>query len=102
MTQTELAQLLDVQQSAVSFWIREGKLPHKNTLVKLSAYFGVRSEWLLHGHGPKFMKGDEEVESSKNIPPDLRADLAYLAIAAQQDPNLRDIVNRLARIASRK
>ncbi len=63
MSQTEAADRLGVQQTAVSNQIN-GRSFGKNSAAKWNAAFGFRTNWLLTGEGPMFdhqdKYGDEE------------------------------------------
>lgn len=47
LSQKELADILFVNQTAVSQWEREVTTPTKETLIKLSDFFGVSVDYLL-------------------------------------------------------
>ena len=92
-----LAQELGAKQSAVAMWLSQGSVPRKPMLMRLCERFGVREDWLMNGHGPKYLQSEKPQDE---LPADMRADLRKIASAAQHNPDLREIIIRLARISS--
>ena len=95
-TQAELAAALDVLPATVSLWIGKGSIPHRPTLERLCAHFGVRPEWLVKGFGPKGAK--PAADPMDDVPAGLRDDLATLARAAQENPDAKAIITHAARL----
>ena len=56
MTQTVLAQLLDVNLPTVNRWLNRDVLPDGASLVKLPAILVVDGHWLLTGEGEMVRK----------------------------------------------
>lgn len=52
VTQQEIADLLGVQQSAVSHWSTGRNDPSNDDLAKIAAHLNVRAAWLILGDGP--------------------------------------------------
>ncbi len=51
--QTALADELHVSPEEVSQWLKGESFPRTSTLVKLSQFLGVRSNWLMTGSGKR-------------------------------------------------
>lgn len=51
LTQTKLADTLDVRESTVSTWMTQGSLPNGQLMAQLPGALGVSGHWLLTGQG---------------------------------------------------
>jgi transcriptional regulator with XRE-family HTH domain len=63
-TQTGLADLLGLSQSAISHWITGQKTPRNDRLEQLAAALSVRAAWLAFGDGDM-----RETDASAPAPP---------------------------------
>lgn len=96
LTQAELADAVGVSPATVSIWVNEGKVPHRDTLTRLCVLLEVQPEWLVHGRGIKGIRWEDD--PLLNLPVSLRQDMQSLALAAQRDKNIRNLISHLAKV----
>lgn len=47
ITQTQLANELNMSQSSIAYWEAGKKVPNANAIIALAQYFGVTTDYLL-------------------------------------------------------
>ena len=62
ISQKDLSVKADIPQTTISGWLRAGRLPDYNALIKLSTFFGVSSDFLLGKEDDLGIKGYEPVK----------------------------------------
>lgn len=65
LTQKELAKIIDVSPNTIKNW--ENNLPNGDTLVKLSDYFGVTTDYLLGRSSNKLLTRKNERDIQKSL-----------------------------------
>lgn len=77
-------------------WLKEPEWPQRN-IDKASAYFGVSAEWLMTGHGPKYV-----AQSGGNDPRDAQVEVLLIRMEAEVKRLLQQYTKKVAQIYAPK
>jgi transcriptional regulator with XRE-family HTH domain len=92
----DLARACGVKPASVSDWVsgKTAKLDHEN-IVAAAKFFGVETEWLANGRGPKFANEKEDIGTpvAHAAALDVSATLASLgSLLSSASPAQRDVI----------
>jgi DNA-binding XRE family transcriptional regulator len=69
--QVALAKIFDVSQKGARKWLEGEGLPTLERCIEIATHFGVNTEWLVSGRGPK-RDGSEQDQMIASLPEEVR------------------------------
>jgi hypothetical protein len=105
--QSALVKILGVSHRSAKKWLEGGEFPPTSKLVKLAQITGVRSNWLLSGHGDMMSVIGEDEENQKEIVQEASVmsqeafDIAteWMKLPESQRIAIRKVIQELAKIS---
>ena len=88
LTQTELANLLNLSHGAIAMWETDKRQPDNDTLVRLANFFNVSVDYLLGLSNQEYELTDENKQ--------------LLAMIDQLSPEDREAITRFVELASKR
>jgi transcriptional regulator with XRE-family HTH domain len=93
LSQSKLADIVSIDQSSVSKWIKGKTKPNAQSIEILCLRFGYRPEWILDGEEPML---------TPNVFRDIKDLDATITLELLKNPELKNLVARISKLEKAK